>query len=110
MNKTIKKEAVINDRSCQTCDISSVETICTNIGEAKQLLEISKGTGLLANIAVTCGIIGLIVAGIPMGIIAIVCGIIAAAKGAKKRGGFGIMLGTIGIISASTTIYQILHK
>lgn len=63
------------------------------------LQEPSSGAKALAGISITCGIIGLIVFGIPLGIVAIACGIPALSKGAGG-GKTGIILGIVDIVLA----------
>ncbi|PKN85753.1 MAG: hypothetical protein CVU46_10050 [Chloroflexi bacterium HGW-Chloroflexi-8] len=57
------------------------------------------GANALAGISMVCGVIGLIVFGIPLGIIAILCGIPALSKGAKSAK-TGIILGIVDIVLA----------
>jgi len=61
--------------------------------------EPSSGAKALAGISITCGIIGFIAFGIPLGIVALACGIPALAMGAKG-GKAGIILGIVDIIFA----------
>lgn len=59
--------------------------------------KVSSGANALAAISVICGLIGLIVFGIPLGIVALACGIPASAMGAKT-GTAGVVLGILDII------------
>ncbi len=59
----------------------------------------STGAKTLAGISIACGVIGLIIGGIPLGIIAIACGIPAVSGGATN-GKNGIILGIIDIVLA----------
>lgn len=63
------------------------------------LQETSSGAKALAGISIACGIIGLIVFGIPLGIVAIACGIPALSKGVNS-GKTGIILGIADIVLA----------
>ena len=59
----------------------------------------SSGAQTLATISIICGIIGFLVFGIPLGIIALACGIPALSMGAKN-GKTGIILGILDITFA----------
>lgn len=59
----------------------------------------SGGTKALAGISIGSGVIGLIVFGIPLGLLAIACGIPALAMG-EKSGKSGIILGIADILLA----------
>jgi hypothetical protein len=61
--------------------------------------EPSSGAKALAGISIICGVIGLIVFGIPLGIVALACGIPALAMGANG-GKAGIILGIVDIVLA----------
>ena len=62
-------------------------------------LQVSSGAKALAVISIVCGIVGLIVFGIPLGVIALACGIPALAMGAQG-GKAGIILGILDIVLA----------
>lgn len=59
----------------------------------------SSGAQALGTISVICGVLGLLVFGIPLGIIALACGIPALSMGASN-GKAGIVLGILDIILA----------
>ena len=95
----IQEEAIV----CRFCgrelQESDVYTLQTSQTKDKTSAEPTSGAKTLAGISITCGIIGLIVFGIPLGIVAIACGIPALSKGASG-GKAGIILGIIDILLA----------
>jgi len=87
--ETIKAEAIV----CRYCG-TNLNSISNNVE-----FQPSSGAKSLATISIICGLIGLIVFGIPLGIIAIACGIPALAMGAQN-GKTGIALGILDIVMA----------
>ena len=61
--------------------------------------QVSSGAKALAGISIVCGVVGLIVFGIPLGVVALACGIPALAMGASG-GKAGIILGILDIVLA----------
>jgi len=95
------QDAAIICRYCQS-SISDLPNKLTNpTGNTAPVTQLvpTSGAKTLAGISIACGIIGLLFAGIPLGIIAIACGIPAVNSGAKN-GKNGIILGIIDIILA----------
>ena len=66
--------------------------------------QVSSGAKALAGISIVCGIVGLIVFGIPLGIVALACGIPALAMGAQG-GKAGIILGILDIVLAIAILF-----
>jgi hypothetical protein len=66
--------------------------------------QVSSGAKALAGISIVCGIVGLIVFGIPLGIVALACGIPALAMGAEE-GKTGIILGILDILLAIAMLF-----
>jgi len=66
----------------------------------------SSGAKALAGISIACGVIGLIVFGIPLGVIAVACGIPALAMGAQG-GKAGIILGILDIVLAIVFLFSL---
>ena len=94
----IQEEAIV----CRFCgrELIAKDKYPTSINIATEgEVEPSSGAKALAGISITCGIIGLIVFGIPLGIVAIACGIPALSKGATG-GKAGIILGILDIVLA----------
>jgi ribosomal protein L40E len=105
-----------NQRSCYRCgSINKISaTFCWNCGQNMNVKsnvksevhdailfekEVDSGAKALGSISVVCGVIGIFVFGIPLGIIAIACGIPALSKGANS-GKTGIVLGILDIVLA----------
>lgn len=105
-----------NQRSCYRCgSLNNITaTFCWNCGQNMNVKsnvktevndailfekEVDSGAKALGSISVVCGVIGIFVFGIPLGIIAIACGIPALSKGAGS-GKTGIILGTLDIVLA----------
>ena len=105
-----------NQRSCFRCgSLNNITaTFCWNCGQNMNVKsnvksevndailfekEVDSGAKALGSISVVCGVIGIFVFGIPLGIIAIACGIPALSKGANS-GKTGIVLGILDIVLA----------
>lgn len=90
-------------KMCRYCqrDINSGFVYSAKLGstDGTEKSHIPSGGGkTLATISIICGIIGLFIFGIPLGIITLACGIPAVAMGASK-GKIGIVLGILDILA-----------
>ena len=66
--------------------------------------QVSSGAKALAGISIFCGVSGLIVFGIPLGVVALACGIPALAMDASG-GKAGIILGILDIVLAIVVLF-----
>ena len=94
----IQDEAIICRYCGRDIQVRDIQTM-SNDEFKNPNTEPSSGAKALAGISIICGIIGLIVFGIPLGIVAIACGIPALSMGAQG-GKAGIIIGVIDIVLA----------
>lgn len=87
--ETIKYDAIV----CRYCGRSLTRDVRSTDTQS------NTGAITLGTISIICGVVGLLVFGIPLGAVAIACGIPALSKGVQA-GKVGIVLGVLDIILA----------
>jgi hypothetical protein len=92
--ETIKVEAIV----CRFCG-REINPTQIKTSQPTAPAQSSSGAQALGTISIVCGVIGLIIFGIPLGLIAVACGIPALAMGAKN-GKTGLILGIVDITLA----------
>jgi hypothetical protein len=88
--ETINAEAIV----CRYCG----RNLYTTTEIQPMVTKTNSSAGALVVISILCGIVGLLVAGIVLGLIAIVCGIVAISLG-NKGGIAGLLLGIVDIVA-----------